>query len=922
MRCQGCNRENETGNQFCIYCGLPFGEEDGEEHAAVEPPSTENLAAQVRALRQEVQEIRSSLVRYGIGGVRPAPDPVQDVPTAAPAAPSAPPAGVAPASSAAQTPTPRQAAAGLPASQPATAATASTSPSGGGPPRDHTRAGHEGMFSNFRIDWELIIGENWIVRVGVLAVIIGIGLFLKLAVDNDWIGPVGQFSLGIITGLAFLGGSQYWMKRYPLYAQALAGGGIGILYLSIFAAFGPLDLIGLYPAVGLLFLISVAAAGLAIRHESVSLAVIGIVGAFAAPFLTGITGSALGTQAGPTYQLLAYVIVVDIGVLALSTLRNWRWFTLLALFGSLISFGAWYGQYGDQASLLLSQGSLTIIFLIFVGATTLFHIVWKRAPQAFDQALMVINVAAYFGISYGLLWTDFSAWMGLFTLLLALFYGGLAFAAIKRSTDQVYLSFFALGIALVLLTVAIPVQIGGPWISVAWAAEGAVLIWLSYTLRMWQLRVFGVGVFAVFFAWLLILDTPAALAVRDVTPVLNDMFPVFLITSAATYIAVWLFKRHQGSGMEWENSLFPAFLVAANTLVTIAVPTQVGGPWIAVTWAAEAIILLAVGIKLGIVDLRRFGIGVFAAMAVRLVLFDGPAAYSGLAFSRLDPLTPVLNVYMLSTGLAILAVAGAAVLVRRYAHLLREHERVYLYPALAVGAGLLFAFTAFIQLNHTATVWVTITWAFEAVAVVALAHKTAARSLRFFGLGLLAVMTLFLLAVVTPISTAEFTAFLNLRMLAFVVGIAGIYGVAILMMRYGTQVPGREREYGITGLIIAANLVTLWILSAEVIAIVDSDIVAQTGRVALSIKSLSLSLVWAVYASIGLAVGIARRWRMVRLGSLGLLAVPILKLFLVDSFALDQLYRVAAFMSLGAIMLVAGFLYQRYSAAIKEFLFE
>ena len=72
----------------------------------------------------------------------------------------------------------------------------------------------------------------------------------------------------------------------------------------------------------------------------------------------------------------------------------------------------------------------------------------------------------------------------------------------------------------------------------------------------------------------------------------------------------------------------------------------------------------------------------------------------------------------------------------------------------------------------------------------------------------------------------------------------------------------------------------------------------------------------------GLVIGIVRRWKLVRLGSLGLLAVPILKLFLVDSFALDQFYRVAAFLSLGIILLAAGYLYQRHGAAIKEFLFE
>lgn len=89
--------------------------------------------------------------------------------------------------------------------------------------------------------------------------------------------------------------------------------------------------------------------------------------------------------------MLAYIIVVDIGVLILSTFRNWRWFTLLALGSSLIAFGFWNGEFNREVGVATAEVGITIIFLIFVGATSLFHIVWRRVPQAFDYALIVIN---------------------------------------------------------------------------------------------------------------------------------------------------------------------------------------------------------------------------------------------------------------------------------------------------------------------------------------------------------------------------------------------------------------------------------------------------------------------------------------------------------------------------------------------------
>ena len=102
----------------------------------------------------------------------------------------------------------------------------------------------------------------------------------------------------------------------------------------------------------------------------------------------------------------------------------------------------------------------------------------------------------------------------------------------------------------------------------------------------------------------------------------------------------------------------------------------------------------------------------------------------------------------------------------------------------------------------------------------------------------------------------------------------------------------------------------------------DSGVIAVSGDAEFYAKSLAVSLVLAVYASGALAVGVLRRLRAVRLASLAMLAVPVVKLFLFDSFALEQGYRVAAFLCLGALLLAGGFLYQRYQEAIRGFLFE
>ena len=663
MLCPSCQQENAQTSSFCIHCGTELRDVDAEDEgqaldATVGRSAISELRRDVRQLQRQVREMRSVLPQWG--AVSAGPQPTRSVGEIRPDRREKTPAR---------------------------------------PPFWE------------KVDWEPIVGGNWLARIGVLAVVIGTAFFLKLAFDNDWIGETGRVVMGIVGGLALLGASQYWQGKYPVYSQAIAGGGIAILYLSIFSAFSLYGLIDFYPAVGLLLLISCTSAALALKHDSVALAIIGMAGAFVAPFiLSGFAeGTATDTLSGRDLQLIGYIIAVDLGVVALATFRSWRWLTLLALVGSLASYGAWYAEYGDTASHLTSEGSLTIIFLIFVGATTLFHFIWRRAPEAYDFTLMVANASAYFGISYGLLWDDYREWMGGFTLLLSLFYGGIAYLALVRIKGHVHLALMSLGIALIFLTVAVPVQLEGPWIGVAWSVQAAVLVWASFDLRIWQLRAFSLGVLAVLAVRLLAFDTPLD-DLGDFRIIFNYRMLTFAFAISALYGAAWLVRRgddqlkeHQGAEQE---------------------------------------------------DDRPFG--------------------SDIALLRRDAMDFVSRV---------------------------AHSR-FLFPALLLGA----------------------------------------------------------------------------------------------------------------------NFLTLWILSAEVISTVDSDIVDLSRKE--HVTSLSLSLLWALYASVVLTVGIIRRWQPVRLGGLVLLGIPVAKLFLVDTFDLEQGFRVAAYLSLGFILLIGGFLYQRFSETIKEFLFE
>ncbi len=675
MFCSNCGREVSDSANFCRSCGAAqAGGPTPEDRAAGQATPAEAGAASTTeqppdAVTLLQTQLNHLTARVSALEARPAAPP-----SAAPNAPAEPRAAVNPA--VAPTPTAGSPTALTGSGSPPTAQPAAGSPTGGFPPDQRVLVAGSG-------NWEWLVGGNWLARIGILALIIGIGFFLRLAFENQWIGETGRVILGLAAGLLLLAAGDFWRRKYALWAQATTGGGIAILYLSIFAAFSLYDLLPAPLALGFSFLVTLTAAGLSLRYESRTIAVLGILGGFATPLL-------LAEKLPQQWALLGYVLILDLGVLALAALRNWRWFTLLALGGSLLLFLFWKAEL--EPPLALAQVAITVIFLIFVGATTLFHLIWQRPPRVFDQALMVLNAAAYLILSYWQLFEDFRVWMGGFTVLLAAFYGLLSYGILRRHREQVCLSLFAIGIALVLLSIAVPVQLDGPWIAPAWAIEGVVLVWLSFFLRMPELRWFGLAAFAATLGGLLIED-------------------------AVRYLDIYsIFDPERQSG------------------------------WLG------------------------------------------------------------LSAALLSDAIVIAAVYATAFLWWR-----NREERAYQWDA---------------------------------------------------------------------IMPAVF--------------------------------------------LVAANGITLWALSLLVIDTVN--LAADGGQLPRhlvgNIVSLSLSGLWGLYAAFLIVLGIMRQAKWLRLGGLALLGIPILKLFIYDSFELDQGYRVAAFIGLGALLVIGGFLYQRHSRAIRGFLLE
>jgi len=878
LQCPVCKRENQPSSRFCIYCS-----------ASLTGPETADSDGQSRDIKEEISRLRKLLSqvtnrldaleqRQGMVETPPpepaAPEPIPEyVPIeAAPVEPLIEKPGIEtiPVPESVITPTMEK------------------------PARKQR-------------EWEQILGGSWLARIGVLALIIGIAFFLKYAFDNNWLGPTGRVILGVIAGLAMLGGGYRWRKRYPIMTQVLSGGGIAVLYLSIFASFALYDLVNLYVALAFLFLVSIASAAIALRYNSMSLAILGIIGAFMAPFILGAFREEVPDTGGisQAVQLLAYIIVVDLGVLVLATFRNWRWFTLLALFCSLVSFGVWYGEFDREISTVTAQVGITLIFIIFVGATTLFHLVWRRiAPRAFDFSLMMLNAVAYFGISLGLMWDDFRGWLGLHVFLMAVLYGLISYMAYRRHAGSPLLSQFAMGISIIFLTVAIPLQIGDKaWATVAWSAEGAVLLWLAFRTQIITFRYFSYLVFSAVAIRLMAFDTRVEMSTFQ--PVFNERFLAFIVGIAALGLAAFFTWKNRQEDNRYEYLIFlgaadffTMWLIAAEAYSysrqTMTTGSSLSLIVLVVLAGAALFQLLAWRKKLLKFDLIIVLFNTLAYIIASVFLWDDLRAWMGLLYFVLAAFYGILT-YMVY----------------------RRGGEASLLGPVAMGLAVTFLAAAFaIQLENT--VWTTITWAVEFVALVWLSFRTRLSQLRNYSYAVFIFMAGRLLIFDTGIDINTFQPVFNERFLAYIVSIAATYLAVYLLWRHRESFP--EWHVPASTILVVVNFITIWILSFEVWdyfghALITADIAGKEGLS--DAQNLALTGVWAIYAVILLVVGIWRRWRYVRLGALALLAVPIVKVFVYDVFKLELGYRIGAFVGLGVLLLVAAYLYQRYSTAIK-----
>ena len=425
------------------------------------------------------------------------------------------------------------------------------------------------------------IGSQWFNRIGILAVMIGMAWFLKLAIDNHWIGPLGRVLIGLVAGAALVAWSERFRKHnYAAFSYSLKAVGSGILYLSLWAAFSLYQLLPAGAAFAAMILVTAFNGFMAWVQDAELLALYAIVGGLSTPLL-------ISTGENHEVALLSYLLLLDVAVLVLVALRPWSRLLFAAFVGTALIMGAWWAADYTDAQFARTAFFLGCFFVIFAFAPRLVRVKAETATDIHGWDVLALALLPVANATLGFIgfYTLFdradtqwaSPWLAVIFAAFYLLLLRLPAQGRLRASPAV-LDSLHLAAAVVFLTIAIPLKAQGRWLTIGWLAEGAALVWVAARLKLRLLRVLALGCLVLGLGALLTVNPTAS-----ATPVFNERFGTYCVAIGVFAFVAWVAAQARSTHDPAQETVWPAISAGAalivNALILIAVSLEIDSFW-------------------------------------------------------------------------------------------------------------------------------------------------------------------------------------------------------------------------------------------------------------------------------------------------------------------------------------------------------
>jgi hypothetical protein len=687
-----------------------------------------------------------------------------------------------------------------------------------------------------REDLEKFIGENLINKIGIAITVIGVSIGAKYAIDHELISPLTRIILAYVFGLGLLGFAIRLKKNYENFSAVLLSGAMAIMYFVTYAGYGFYQLFPQYLAFFLMVILTAFTVTAALKYNMQVIAHVGLVGAYAVPFL-------LSDGSGNVFILFSYMSIINLGILIIALKKYWKPLYYSSFLITWLIFLFWYkSNYHELEHFGIALTFISVFYVIFYIMFLANKLIQKEKFEIIDIVSMLLNSFLFYGIGYTILDHHDAGknLLGVYTLVNALIHLLVSAVVYRKNLADRNLFYLVSGLVLTFITIAVPVQMDGNWVTLLWVFEAALLFWIgrSKSVSFYEVLSYAL-MFQAFFSlihdWQTVYNINSPDYVRF-TPVLNVNF-----LSSLLFAAAFGFINYQNKIKEKASSLLQQ--KDLNLLMTFAIP-------------AILLIVLYYSFEL---EISTFW-DQLNSDSLRQITKPGeeyPINYWDTDLLRYS------NIWVLNYSILFLSVLS-------FLNIRKLRHR---------GLGLFN-----IAMN----------------IITLLALLTS---------GLLTLSLLRESYLLQQLSEYYYRGTFNLVIRYITLASAGLLLTSIFI--YLKQDFLRPWAFNFNvGFDFLFYSSLIWIASSELISWMDIMKSEQSYK-------LGLSILWGVYALVLIVLGIWKKKKHLRIGAIVFFGITLLKLFFYDISHLDTIAKTIVFVTLGIILLIISFLYNKYKHLIS-----
>ena len=360
------------------------------------------------------------------------------------------------------------------------------------------------------VSMEYAVASTWLMRLGIMALVICIGYFLKWTIDRGVLGPEGRVTFSVLAGLGMLTlGIKNLQKKYHILAQGFLGGGLAALYFSIYAA-GPMyKMISLPASFILMVLVTIVAGVLALKSNSQLIAIFSIIGGFCTPIILQGPGAGLGV-------LYSYMLLLSLGILGIAHAKNWRLLNYLGFIFTWMLFFKSLFAYVPGRDFSTAMVFLTLLFVLHSVIVYYYNLIKRKKSTSLEIVHLLVNAFLYAVTSYGLIVRAHGRpWPAVMAIGLAVFYIMHVFVFLKNRLNDRNLLISLIGLAGFFTAWAIPLIAQKETLTICWSLQAFLFLWIGLKLNSNLLVTFSSVLYFLVMGRLVFFDMPGKFAHFD-----------------------------------------------------------------------------------------------------------------------------------------------------------------------------------------------------------------------------------------------------------------------------------------------------------------------------------------------------------------------------------------------------------------------